>query len=226
MSTTLRTAQTQDLTPEQAGQRARGEQWRRQIRDAAIDLLEAKGSGGLSMQAIAAHAGISVGLIYKQFGSKEALIRDVIVAVLRDLEARVPSAMDSAGDDALERSVAGFGEYCRVIQDHRQAALVTYRESRYLSSESRQLIKDLEVQVSLPLHRALTDARDEGLLPGIDPDLMGPNMAMIAHAWALKKWYFEARFTHEQYIRAQTSQLLRQAIAPDVAARYAHLFQS
>lgn len=225
MPTTVRSAQTQEPTPEQAAQQARGEQWRKQIRAAVIDLLEAKGSGGLSMQAIAAHAGVSVGLIYKQFGSKEALIRDVIVAVLRDLEARVPAAMDAAGDDALERSAAGFGEYCRVIHDHRQAALVTYRESRYLSPESRQLIKDLEVQVGLPLHRALTEARDEGLLPGIDPELMGSNMAMIAHAWALKQWYFEARFTHEQYIRAQTDQLLRQAIAPEIAARYAHLFQ-
>lgn len=212
--TTPSTDHPETLAPDAAAQQARGEQWRRQILSAAVQLLERKGSQGMSMQGVANEASVSVGLIYKYFGNKEALVKEVILDVLAAIQERIPAAVDAAGPDPVEQVAAGFAEYCRVIDDHREAAMITYRESRYLSHDSRELTKDLEIRTAAPLHRAASAAREAGLFRDLDPDLFAYNLVLTAHAWALKHWYFETQYTIDEYIAAQTDLLLRGAVTP------------
>ena len=76
--------------PDDAARRARTEQRSRQLLGAAARVLEREGSQAVSMQAIAAEAEVSVGLIYRYFGGKDELLLAVILDVLDDFATSVP----------------------------------------------------------------------------------------------------------------------------------------
>src|SRR5699024_11499162 len=61
------------IVPQEAARAARSDARRRQILGAAVPLMERSGSPAVSMQAIADEAGVSVGLIYRYFASKQEL---------------------------------------------------------------------------------------------------------------------------------------------------------
>jgi AcrR family transcriptional regulator len=63
-------------TPEQF--EAMRESRRKQIMDAALELFASKGYSNCSISQLAAQAGISKGLMYNYFDSKEALLMAII----------------------------------------------------------------------------------------------------------------------------------------------------
>jgi len=175
------------------------------------------------MQALAEEAGVSVGLIYRYFGGKEDLLFAVITNVLDAFATRVPAAIEAAGDDPVERLAAAFRSYCLVIDEHRHAAVLTYRESKTLSSEHRQQLKDLEVSTSEPLRRLLHEGMESGALTAVDVDLAAYNLLLIAHGWALKHWYFEQSMDIEEYVTKQTALALHALVEPRRRRRYRNL---
>jgi AcrR family transcriptional regulator len=204
--------------------RAARTRWRRgQLIDAAARLMERDGFHSVSMQALADEAGVSVGLIYKYFGNKEDLLLAVIVNVLDAFAERVPAAIAGAGDDPVNRIVAGFGAYCSVINEHRHAAVLTYRESNALGDSGRAEIKKLEVNTAEPLRDALRDGVVAGVLLDVDTDLLAYDMLLMAHAWALKHWYFERAFDLDTYVREQARVILRGVIDPRRRRKYPDL---
>jgi hypothetical protein len=48
-------------------------------------------------------------------------------------------------------------------------------------------------------------------------------LLLLAHAWALKRWYFERSFDFDMYVRKQTAVALAAVVAPEHRATYAHL---
>jgi AcrR family transcriptional regulator len=201
------------------------EQRRTQLLQAAARLMERDGSQAVSMQAVAAEAGVSVGLIYRYFGGKDDLLLAVIVDVLESFAMEVPRAVDSAGDDPVVRLVAAFRTYCAVIDDHRHAAVLTYRETKSLSADGRARLKELEIATSEPLRVLIREGIAADLLEPVDPDLLAYDLLLLAHAWALKHWYFERSMTLEEYVVRQTRIALGSAIAPRYRRRYRGLLE-
>lgn len=215
-----------DDHPQQLARRALAEQRSRQLLDAAARLMERDGSEAVSMQALAAEAGVSVGLIYRYFGSKDDVLLAVITDVLQAFAVAVPAAIEEAGDDPVRQLAAAFAAYCRVIDEHRHAAVLTYRESKSLDEVGRARIKQLEVETSEPLRRAIRDGVESGALVTSVPDLVAYNLLLLAHAWALKHWYFQQTNTLASYIHAQFGLVLRAILAPGREEEYADLFES
>ncbi|MBM7367984.1 TetR/AcrR family transcriptional regulator [Gordonia hydrophobica] len=211
------------LDPDVAAKQARAAHRSRQLLDAAARLMEKAGSEAVSMQALATEAGVSVGLIYRYFGSKDDVLLAVITDVLTQFEAQVPAAIAAAGDDPVRRVAAAFGAYCRVIDSRRHAALLTYRESNALAPDGRRQIKDLELLTIEPLQQAIADGIADGLLVAPHPELVAYNLLLLAHAWALKHWYFERTLDIEAYISAQLALSLRALVAPEHVDDYADL---
>ena len=195
----------------------------RQILDGAARLMERTGSEAVSMQALATEAGVSVGLIYRYFGGKDDVLLAVIVEVLDAFRTSVPQAVDAAGDDPVRRLAAAFTAYCHVIARYRHAAVLTYRESNTLSAEGRETIKTLEVETSQPLRTAVRDGVDAGVLSTPNADLVAYDLLLLAHAWALKHWYFEQTMTLDEYVDAQLALMLQALIRPDLRAEYSDL---
>lgn len=208
--------------PDQAARAARAEWRSRQLLAAAARLMERDGFHGVSMQALAEEASVSVGLIYRYFGGKDDLLLAVILDVLDAFSTRVSAAVEAVGADPVERIAAGFRAYCEVINEHRHAAVLTYRESRTLSSEGRNKIKKLEVDTSEPLRAALRDGMGSGLLAPVDVELVAHDFLLMAHGWALKHWYLEQTLRFDDYVAKQTALMLGALVAPESRGAYRH----
>ena len=211
------------LDPADAARQARAEHRSSQLLDAAARLMERDGSHAVSMQAVAAEAGVSVGLIYRYFGGKDDLLLAVIVGVLDSFAEQVPAAVEAAGDDPVHRLAAAFRSYCEVIDERRHAAVLTYRETKSLDDTGRARIKDLEVQTSEPLRAALRDGVEAGLFSVPDLELAAYDLLLLAHAWALKHWYFERTLSLDTYVQRQLALLLKGIIEPRHRRKYAAL---
>lgn len=203
-----------ELDPHEAARLTRAQRRSQQLLGAAARLMERDGSHAVSMQAVAEEAGVSVGLIYRYFGGKDDLLLAVIVDVLDEFATRVPEAIEAAGDNPVERLAAAFRAYCEVIDDHRHAAVLTYRESKSLSDEGRARIKELEVTTSEPLRQVLREGIEAGELLDIDVELVSYNLLLLAHGWALKHWYFERTLDLDDYVTKQTAFALGTLIQP------------
>jgi TetR/AcrR family transcriptional regulator, cholesterol catabolism regulator len=214
---------TAGLDPAAAARQARAEHRSAQLLDAAARLMERDGSHAVSMQAVAAEAEVSVGLIYRYFGSKDDLLLAVIVGVLDSFATQVPAAVEAAGEDPVHRLAAAFRSYCEVIDQRRHAAVLTYRETKSLDDAGRARIKDLEVQTSEPLRAALREGVDAGLFVVPDVELAAYDLLLLAHAWALKHWYFERTLSLETYVERQLALVLRSIIEPRHRRKYAAL---
>jgi AcrR family transcriptional regulator len=195
-----------------------------QLLAAAARLMDRDGSEGVSMQAVAAEAGVSVGLIYRYFGGKDDLLLAVIVEVLDSFATRVPAAIQDAGEDHVHQLARAFRAYCEVIDEQRYAAVLTYRESKVLSAEGRNRIMELEVSTSEPLRRVLRDGVAAGVFAAdVRDDVVAYDLLLLAHAWALKHWYFQRIMTFDDYIDSQFALVLRGILEPRLKRRYADL---
>jgi AcrR family transcriptional regulator len=208
--------------PGEAARAARTTARTRQLLDSATRLMVRDGSHGVSMQSIADEAHVSVGLIYRYFSNKQDLVQAVIVDVLDDVAARLPDAV-GAVDDPVRRIAAAFEAYCRIIDDRREAALLTYRESKTLDRDGQVLIKDREIQTAAPLRDAIVEAQREGLLRPLDPDVLAEDFVLLAHGWALKHWYYAPRLGFEGYVAHHRSTVLSGLITEQHRADYADL---
>lgn len=207
MTKATRTASTE--TVDEAVRAVRVNSRRRQVLDAAVTVMQHTGFHQMSMQALADEAQVSVGLIYKYFGGKEDILLATIVEILHAFRDQLAPAMESVGDDPVARLSAMFRRYVEIVDENRDAVVLTYRESRTLDTQGREKIKELEVETSQPLRDALTAGIDAGVFREVDVDLVAFDLLIIAHGWALKHWHFAPAYDVEQYIAAQTDLMLR-----------------
>jgi AcrR family transcriptional regulator len=187
---------------------ARVQRRRRQILDAATDVMSRTGFHATAMQTVAERAGISVGLIYQYFGNKDDLLVAVIVDILEDFRDQVPAAIERAGDDPVERFEAAFRICCQVVDAKRDAVNLTYRESRTLSSDGLERIKQLELETAEPIRIVYREGVAAGVFRDVDARLLVQNMLLVAHGWALKHWHVARFVTLEEYIEQELGLLL------------------
>lgn len=217
------TARSEPQDPNEAARAVRAEWRTRQLLTAAARLMERDGFHGVSMQALADEASVSVGLIYRYFGNKDELLLAVIVNVLDAFTAQVPAAIEAAGEDPVERIAAAYRAHCEVIDEHRHAAVLTYRESGTLSPEGRNKIKQMEIDTSEPLRTAIRSGVDSGVLVDVDVELAAHDLLLMAHGWALKHWHLERTMQFEDYVTKQTALMLRALLKPEHRHQYEHL---
>ncbi|MGV9711081.1 TetR/AcrR family transcriptional regulator [Gordonia sp. NPDC003424] len=205
---------------------------RRQLLDAAVTVMGRTGFHSMSMQALADEAQVSVGLFYKYFGSKEDILLAAIVDILEKFRDQLQPAMDVAGDDPVMRLVAGFRQYTTIVDQNRDAVVLTYRESRTLDAAGRDRIKELEVETSAPMREAIDAGVEAGLMNDVDIDLVVFDLMMLAHGWALKHWHFapapgaqragrsDAGYDLDRYIAAQLRFTLSALVVADKVEEY------
>lgn len=186
---------------------ARVQRRRRQILDSATELMAHNGFHAVSMQSVAESAGISVGLIYQYFASKDELLLAVITDILEDFRDQIP-AISAAGPDPVERLQAAFRISCQVVDAKRSAVTLTYRESGTLTPEGLARIKELEQQTAEPIVAILRAGAESGAFASMDERLVVQNLLLLAHAWALKYWNLSRFLSLEGYVEDQFRLLL------------------
>lgn len=191
----------------------------RQILDAAARLMVERGSGSVSVQDIAAEAGVSVGLIYRYFGGKGEVVTAVVVDVLDGFARALPQAV-ADHQDPVRRLHAAFEAFCRIIDARRHATVLTYRESKGLPAQALAVLKDREVETARPLADAAAQAVEAGVFRPVDAESLAETLVLIAHGWALKHWFHSRRGSLEDYVAGHFGLVLSGLLVP--AAREAH----
>ena len=144
----------------------------RRILDAAIAEFAANGFPGANINVIARRAGISIGAMYKYFGSKEDLFLTIIEQA-HGLLAGVLERIDrSPGDlfEKIEQMVRAAQQYARKYPELHQIYLDMTSEG--LSHLSRKLSGKMETVSARFYERMIQSAIVKGTVgPGVDPQV-------------------------------------------------------
>ena len=177
---------------------------REEITTAARDLFSRKGFHGTSVPDIARAAGISTGLIYYIFPSKE----DILLACCQEVAKLHLDffAQTVAIAHPLERFDFIVRALYKDLDDSSKRILIMYRDSSTLPRETRQGI--LSMIKNLDKH--FLELFEEGQRAGVfrpdivEPRVLAANVLGLGHLWALQKtWHFAPEIDLETYTAAQ-----------------------
>lgn len=173
---------------------------RGQILAAALTLFGSQDFYAVTIKDIAKAAGISTGLIYQYFKTKE----DVLLLVLLERMDRYweeVAAVAERVDGPLERFHAAFVAYCRVVDESKEATVLAYRSFRSLDAERRKHVLEREKETHRLLAGFVRDCQSAGVLREVDVDLICSQIASMAHGWALQSWRFPEDESVNDYVR-------------------------
>jgi AcrR family transcriptional regulator len=177
---------------------------REEIIAAARDLFSRKGFHGTSMPEIARAAGISTGLIYYVFPSKE----EILVACSERGAALHLDLFKQASEiaDPLTRFDFIVRELYTSLDRGSKMLIILYRDIYTLPRETRLRILALIKSLDDHFLELFKEGQQAGVFAPDIPDLrlLAANVPGLAHLWALNKtWHFEPEIDLESYISAQ-----------------------
>ncbi|HEU5230090.1 MAG TPA: TetR/AcrR family transcriptional regulator [Ktedonobacteraceae bacterium] len=188
---------------------------REAIITASRELFSRKGFHGTSMPDIAHAAGISTGLIYYIFPSKE----DILLACCEEVAVLHLDLFSQAShlSNPLERFDYIVRELYTSLDKGSRRLIIMYRDSSTLPRETRQrilsMIKNLDYR--------FLELIEEGQRMGVfrqdipDPRILAANILGLGHLWALHKtWHFEPEIDLETYLSTQLAYFHAQLLPP------------
>jgi AcrR family transcriptional regulator len=180
---------------------------RRQIIDAASALYAKKGFTATSIEEIAEKAGVSLPVTYHYVKKKSEIMRMIMEDVLKIFQESLLKETREI-EDAEERLAVAMVLYLRVLEQHREKALLLYQKSSSLDQASKARVMQLEVEVANIFGSIIQDGIRQGVFREVDVDLMAYNILILAHMWVLKGWHFKKRLTLDKYIDLQLTSVL------------------
>jgi AcrR family transcriptional regulator len=181
---------------------------RQQILTAALELFGTKGFHSTTTQNLADRADVSVGLIYQYFKDKEDLLAAAISQIFDAYLSEIPIAVQGAAPDPLSRFRAAVHAYCRVIDEHREAALLGYRETRSLSKLLTKGLMAKETKSTALIAERVTECIGSGVFRAVDVSVMTYHIVVFVHSWALNSWRLKGQFEREDYVEEGIDMLL------------------
>jgi len=171
---------------------------REQIVAAAVELFSTQGFYRTTIQQVARKAGVSTGLIYQYAETKEDVLLLSLVSVMERYRRELDSSDDGA--DPFGRLHAALETYCRVVDRHRDAAILAYRSTMSLPRKYREYIKQAEVATNELIATRLRACIDAGLFREVNVELVTYQLALYAHTWSLKYWRLRELVDIDEYI--------------------------
>lgn len=177
---------------------------REEITAAAQDLFSRKGYHGTSVPDIARAAGISTGLIYYIFPSKE----DILLACCQEVATLHLELFKQTTHIAnpLERFDFIVHELYKDLDTSSKRILIMYRDSSTLPREVRQNILSMIKNLDQHFLELFKEGQQMGIFrPHIaEPRVLAANVLGLGHMWALQKtWHFAPEIDLETYTTAQ-----------------------
>lgn len=142
--------------------RERGSERRRQIADAALEIIAKKGVAALTTAAIAEQVGVTDGALFRHFESKDAIVLAAIDRVA-ELVAEPPPEPNAGPMDQLR---ALFLHRARVVQRHQGIArLVLSDELAFaVGTEGAERVRAIRQRTAAAIRRHLEHARELGIV--------------------------------------------------------------
>lgn len=172
---------------------------RAQILRAAVKLFSEKGYYTTTVQQIAKEAGVSTGLIYQYFGDKDDILFLSLKLVIETYEKEIPPRIEGI-EHPVERLCVALWAYCKIVNRMREGTVLAYRSTKSLRADRRDLIKEGEARTNRLLEECVLACVEGGFMRPVNEYMLVYQHVMFSHAWALKHWAFQDRYTLGQYV--------------------------
>jgi AcrR family transcriptional regulator len=155
---------------------------RRQILDAAHDLIAEIGSADISLAEVAGSVGIGRTTLYEYFRDKDDLIASMV-------EERLPEVIealiaDTSGDDVVERLRSLAAATVEFIVDDRVLGLILHRELPRLSQDAQDRIRVTHQDLATEMVGLYLTGVRAGTFAPMAPDIAGRFMNEVIMAAA------------------------------------------
>jgi len=168
-----------------------------------------KGYSHSSMRELAKACYMSIGNLYHYFGSKEQILYSIINdATLRQVEYVEHFSKDTAGldpDSALRMLIRKFFEWHDANQN---VTLFIYQETRALPQKAQEQIFESEGRIHAIFEEAVKRGMKSGDFDGKDPGLIANYIMVLGHAWALRRWSLQKRWTFDAFVKGETEAIM------------------
>ena len=180
---------------------------RRKIIDTASVLYAKKGFSATSIEEISEKAGVSLPVTYHYVKKKSEIMGMIMEDVLNIFQESLIREIEGL-EDPEEKLVIAVIIYFRVVDLHKEKALLLYQKSRSLDKASKARVMQLEVDVARIFGGIIEEGIQKGVFRDVDVDLTAYNIIMMSHMWILKQWHFKRRLSLEKYIDKQLVNVL------------------
>ncbi len=140
------------------------------IRAAALSLFAERGYRATGMADIGAVLGVRGPSLYRHVESKQALLRDIMLATMRVLIAEQAAALESS-DDVVVQVRRMVEAHVRFHAGHREEAFVGNREIDNLEPDARAEVLALRARYEHTLRETIERGRDLGRFHIAEPRL-------------------------------------------------------
>ncbi|MGD0857405.1 MAG: TetR/AcrR family transcriptional regulator [Dehalococcoidia bacterium] len=168
-----------------------------------------KGYSHSSMRELAKACCMSIGNLYHYFGSKEQILYSIINdATLRQVEYIEHFSKETANLDpasALRKLIRYFFEWHDANQN---VTLFIYQETRALPQKAQEQIFESEGRIQAIFEEAVKRGMQSGDFDGKDPGLIANNIMVLGHAWALRRWSLQKRWTFDAFVKGETESIM------------------
>lgn len=165
-----------------------------EIRNAALELFAIKGYQATTMSHIAEAVGIRAPSIYNHVGSKEELLREIIMGTLRALSEGFDEAAASSTNPAIQVSRA-FMAHVRFHARHKYEAFVGTRETRNLEPDAMAEVLAESASYERKFRELIALGVESGDFKVASVHLA--SCALIDMGIGVSAWYDEERSTGE-----------------------------
>ncbi|OYO16540.1 TetR family transcriptional regulator [Enemella dayhoffiae] len=181
---------------------------RGEILDIAAELFAVRGVAGTTVREIADRVGILSGSLYHHFDSKDAIVQEIVLDYLADIEQRYHAAAAAADDSATELAL--------LIQASLEASVARPHATELYQNNHAyfaSLPKASEIQAAAArVQKVWLDTINAGVAAGVFRDDIPPAVfyRMIRDAvWLSVRWYNpKGRFSTRQMADACTKLFL------------------
>jgi AcrR family transcriptional regulator len=182
---------------------------RRQIIQATLHLIAARGIQKTGIREIARASGMTIGNLYHYVGTREDIIFLAFnygVDQARTLIKEINGLCETM--EPPEAFNAAIDLYIRYQHNNWEGTVFLYRELSSLSPSLRLPV----IEVNSHMHDAFIHIIQKGCKSGVfkaaDTDLVASTIVSMGDMWALKRWQFKKNYSLDKYISSLTEMIL------------------
>jgi AcrR family transcriptional regulator len=185
------------------------ESQRKKIIKCAARAFREYGVNGVTMEDIARLSRMSVGSMYRYFGSK----RDLLISFLKEFEAklkdyvqaRLPEIENMEPVAALKELIRA---YSTAVDRSRDQVIILYLDARSMAKMEQEIIKRSDKILVGLFELTILRGKESGIFKTSDVTMCANNIKALADVWAVRGWAFGERQTVEKYIEYQIEFIL------------------
>jgi AcrR family transcriptional regulator len=185
------------------------EERRRQIAQAALHLIAARGIEKTSIREIASASEMTIGNLYHYIGTRDDIIYLAINHGL-DQVRKLIREIDDLCDTLEPRKAlkAAVDLYIRYHHANWEGTVFLYKEMGSFSPSLRLPVIEVNSHMHDAFIRIIKKGCKTGVFTAANIDMVAITVVAMGDMWALKRWQFKRNYSLERYIDSFTDMIL------------------